>query len=148
MADGVLKTGVLIEPRFRKSGGIIRVTYETNPYDKATGLLRIVQKFSVILLTTKGSDKVRPWFGTYFPVLPQMNIGVKADLDIFVKDQVADAKSQFDILQSEDKSTLSPDDYLQDVKILGIEVVNTNNVVVSLRFISATDKSLEQALST
>ena len=148
MADGVLKTGVLIEPRFRKSGGIIRVTYETNPYDKATGLLRIVQKFSVILLTTKGSDKVRPWFGTYFPRLPQMNIGVKADLDIFVKDQVADAKSQFDVLQGEDKSTLSPDDYLQDVKILGVEVVNTNNVVVSLRFISATEQSLEQALST
>ena len=148
MADGVLKSGVLIEPRFRKSGGIIRVTYETNPYDKATGLLRIVQKFSVVLLTTKGSDKVRPWFGTYFSRLPQMNIGVKADLDIFVRDQVADAKSQFDILQGEDKSTLAPDDYLRDVKILGIEVVNTNNVVVSLRFISATEQSLEQALST
>ena len=148
MANGVLKSGVLMEPRFKKEGGITRVIYETNPYDKATGLLRIVQKFSVVLLTTKGSDTVRPWFGTLFSLLPQMNIGKKSDLDVFVRDQVNDARAQFDILQNEDRSTLSADDYLNNVEILGIEVVNTNNVVVSLRFTSATEQALEYSLSS
>ena len=77
-----------------------------------------------------------------------MNIGKKSDLDVFVRDQVNDARAQFDILQNEDRSTLSADDYLNNVEILGIEVVNTNNVVVSLRFTSATEQALEYSLSS
>lgn len=140
------KSGVLIEPRFKENRALCQVTFETNPYDIAQGLVRNIQKFMVIMLTTKGTDVIRPWFGTYFSSLPRTNIGSPADIKLFVKDQVADAQAQFIKLQGTDAKTLDAVDTVTNITISDIVITSTNKVAVYLLFTGGSQEAITVSL--
>ena len=141
------KSGVLIEPRFKENSALCQVSFETNPYDIAQGLIRNIQKFVIIMLTTKGTDLVRPWFGTYFSSLPRSNIGSVADIQLFVKDQVSDAQTQFFKLQSNDSSTLDLTDTVTNITLTDIVITDKNKIAVYLYFTGGNQESLSVSLT-
>jgi hypothetical protein len=141
MATTSYKRGVLMQPRLDASGNIVLVKYDTNPYQYAVGVIRSIQKFSVVLLTTKGTDPIRPWFGTLFSSLLKMNITNKTDLDVFVNDQVDDAKNQFFTLQNED-TTLIEVDRISNIKLVSVELSETGAISVTIRFYASSGDSV------
>lgn len=140
-----MKKSVLMTPGYDKNGYIIRSIFSTDPYDTAEGLLRITQKFAAILLTSKGTDSIRPWFGTRFNEIATGNIGDIAVLKMNIKAQVDDAYQQYVRLQDDDVG-LTKDDLLASVVVKDIIVNEDASVGVVLRFTSYTQRAIELSL--
>lgn len=128
-----MKKSVLMQPLLSYKRGTVRVIYETNPYGVAEGPLRSMQKYSVIALTTQGSDKLRPWFGTKLSEVPLMNVYNTKELELFIRDQVKEATRQFFLLQNGD-TTLSSEDVIDSIELKGVSIKNTNNILIEIRF--------------
>lgn len=132
-------SSLILNPRLEKNVGPMRLQYTLDPYDKADGPLRAMQKFSVILLTTVGSDPIRPWFGTYISRLCRMNIVDRTETRIFVKDQISEAIRQFFKLQSEEtkQNDQTVDDIITSIELVDLNLDDANQVYARIKFESA-----------
>lgn len=140
-----MKKGVLMQPKLSYRRGAVRVTYETNPYGIAEGPIRSMQKYAVIALTTKGSDSIRPWFGTRLSELPLMNMYNTTEVELFIKDEVKEATRQYFLLQNAEPN-LTPDDIIDSIELQGISINNRNNIVIVIRFYPLTGTAIALSL--
>jgi hypothetical protein len=139
-----MKAGVLIQPKLRY--GKTRIVYETNPYKLAEGVSRAMQRYSVIALTVKGSDSLRPWFGTALPDIPKMNVSDKKQLEILVRDQLKDAIDQFFILQQLEIETMQDEDIMDSIAIGEVTVTDSNGVHAQVIFYPRSGEAVDIAL--
>lgn len=132
-------SGLIINPRLEKNVGPVEVLYTLDPYDKAEGPVRAMQKFTVILMTTVGTDSFRPWFGTYISRLCRMNIINKTETQLFVRDQVSEAIRQFFKLQSEEyaQNTQTADDLITSIELLELTINDQNQIFLKIKFTPA-----------
>lgn len=132
-------SSLIINPRLEQNIGPVRLEYTLDPYDKAEGPLRAMQKFTVILLTTVGSDPIRPWFGTYISRLCRMNVVDRSETKIFVRDQISEAIRQFFKLQSEEaqQNTQTADDVITSIELVELDLNSANQISLRIKFESA-----------
>lgn len=133
-----MRRGLRIMNSFSKNN-VIRTSFGTDGSGVSEGLHSCIQRFIVILMTYKGTDSIRPWFGTYFPGIPKMNVINMSALELFVKEQVNEAREQFYRLENEDTSKLTDDDRLKSVEVVDMYINAQYRVVVKLHFTSYTD---------
>lgn len=129
-------SSLIMNPRLEPNVGPEKLNYTLDPYDKAEGPLRAMQKFAVILLTTVGSDPIRPWFGTYISRLCRMNVVDRTETKIFVRDQVSEAIRQFFKLQSEEatQNRQTADDVITSIELVDLDLSADNNVFLRIKF--------------
>ena len=129
-------SSLIMNPRLEPNVGPAKLNYTLDPYDKAEGPLRAMQKFAVILLTTVGSDPIRPWFGTYISRLCRMNVVDRTETKIFVRDQVSEAIRQFFKLQSEEatQNRQTADDVITSIELVDLDLSADNNVFLRIKF--------------
>lgn len=139
-------TSLMINPRLSTTKK--EVKYTIDPYDKAQGPVRAMQKFTVILLTTQGTDELHPWFGTELPSITRMNMANKEEIKLFVKDQVSSAISQFFRLQAGEakQNTQTVFDVITDIELVGIRVSQFNRLAIDIRFTPAKRESVIYSL--
>lgn len=142
-----MQRGIQMDPWFDVSGIPSRVLFQTNYYSEAVGVLPPIQRFATILLSTFGSDPVRPWLGTNFNQLPRMNIVNKEELHSFVSTEVDKAKVQFFTLQDEETDVLTQDDIISTIDLVGVEVLEGSRVVVNILFKPLTTEAINVALT-
>lgn len=132
-------SGLIMHPRLESNVGPQRVGYTLDPYDKVEGPLRAMQKFTVILMTSIGTDPLRPWFGTRISKLVRMNIIDLTETQVFIRDQVSDAIRQFFKLQNAENSqnTQTADDIITSIELISIDINNANQISLTIRFTSA-----------
>ena len=135
-----------MEPLMSYKRGKTRVTFETNPFLKAVGPIRSIQKYAVIALTTKGSDSLLPWFGTQLSQLPLMNMYNKTELTLFIKDEVASATKQFFTLQQNDADTLAQADVIDSIELISINISDAGNVSIEIMFYPLVGESIKYSL--
>lgn len=141
-----MKQSLRMEPKINAIGLRTKVTFETDPYSIATGALRNMQKYCAILLTTKGTDKLRPNFGTNLVDLQGMNIQTTSETRLFITDQINSANSQFFAIQNADR-TLLEDDIMLNVTLIDISISSTNKIIISLLFTPKTTKAITMSLN-
>lgn len=140
-----MKKGVLIQQRYNAKGVVTKVKYTINPYDSAQGLLRVVQRYAVILLTTKGTDPIRPWFGTNFNAILQSNISSTRQTELYVRDCVSDAQTQILDFQNSEVG-LNEDDKLQSVQLTNFTIDEDSHLIVTLKFTGYSKEAITVSL--
>jgi hypothetical protein len=140
-----MKTGVLMQPLLNYRLGTVRITYQTDPYLKAVGPIRSMQKYTVIALTTKGTDTLRPWFGTHLAQLPLMNMYNTAEVELFIRDEVKEATKQFFIIQNDD-TNLKSEDIIDSIELKSISINNRNNIAIEIMFYPLKGDSISLSL--
>lgn len=144
-----MKIGILIQPKLNKKHGTlgpVSVTYTTDPYNLAQGVIRSFQRFAAIALTTAGTDSIRPWLGTALPQLPKYNIHSAEEMRLFVRDEVRKAISQFFILQAQEISTYADIDIITAIDIVSVDIVNVNRISIKLQFTPKTLRAIVMSL--
>ena len=123
----------------KKDYGPEKVSYTLKPKYNVKGPSRSIQKFVVILMTTLGTDPIRPWFGTLLNKLYLMNVAKGDTTSAFVKEQVLSAISQYFRLQSEEAvqngAECTDDDKIQSIDVVSITVDAEHHVIATLRFV-------------
>ena len=129
-------SSLIINPRLEQNIGPVRLHYTLDPYDKAEGPIRAMQKLAVILMTTVGSDPIRPWFGTYISRLARMNVVDRTETKIFVRDQVSEAIRQFFKLQSEEsqQNNQTADDVISSIELVELDLNSNNEIFMRIKF--------------
>ena len=132
-------SGLLINPQLISNVGPKQLKYTLEPYNKSEGPLRAVQKFAVILMTTQGSDSIRPWFGTKLSRLSRMNIVDRVETELFIRDQVTEGIRQFFKLQSEEsiQNAQDADDLITSIELLDVNINEANQIYVRIKFTPA-----------
>lgn len=132
-------SGLIINPKLERGAGRVEVKYTLDPYTSAAGPVRAMQKFTVILMTTVGTDSFRPWFGTQLPKICRMNIVDKTETQIFIRDQVTEAIRQFFKLQNDEASqnTQTADDVITSIELIDLTISKANQVSLTIRFVPA-----------
>lgn len=140
--------GLLINPQLEKNVGKQLVTCTLNPYTTAEGPIRAMQKFLVILLTTVGSDSMRPWFGTYMPQMLHMNIVNRTETQLFVREQVSEAIRQFFKLQSNESTQNNQEaiDLISSIELTDLTISNSNQIFLNIKFTPAKQESIIYSL--
>lgn len=140
--------GLLINPQLEKNVGKKLVTCTLNPYTTAEGPIRAMQKFLVILLTTVGSDSMRPWFGTYMPQMLHMNIIDKTETQLFVREQVSEAIRQFFKLQSDEATQNNQEaiDLISSIELTDLTINNSNQIFLNIKFTPVKQESIIYSL--
>lgn len=140
--------GLLINPQLEKNVGKQLVTCTLNPYTTAEGPIRAMQKFLVILLTTVGSDSMRPWFGTYMPQMLHMNIVNRTETQLFIREQVSEAIRQFFKLQSGEatQNTQEAIDLISSIELTDLTINNSNQIFLNIKFTPAKQESIIYSL--
>lgn len=140
--------GLLINPQLEKNVGKQLVTCTLNPYVTAEGPIRAMQKFLVILLTTVGSDSMRPWFGTYMPQMLHMNIVNHTETQLFVREQVSEAIRQFFKLQSNESTQNNQEaiDLISSIELTDLTISNSNQIFLNIKFTPAKQESIIYSL--
>lgn len=141
-----MKKGVLMQPLLQYNKGRVSVAYETDPYGVAQGPIRAMQRYIVIVMSTLGTDALRPWFGTNLNALPSMNISSVAEIQLYVKDEIKSATAQFFRLQEEEASSTYPIDVIQSIELLNVEVSDTNNVRLDVMFYPLQSDSIKLSI--
>lgn len=129
-------SGLMINPRLQEVGNIQRVSYTFNPYDKSEGPIRAMQKLMVILLTTVGSDPIRPWFGTKLSRVCMMNTVSNEETKMLITDEVSEGIRQFFKLQSEEfnQNKQTANDVIKSVELLDITINDRRRVSLKIKF--------------
>lgn len=140
-----MKQGVLIQSRYKEDGTITKVKYEINPYDYASGLLLSVQRFAVILFTTKGTDPIRPWFGTKFNSIAHGNVGTTKTMELNIRDTIRDAHTQLMDFQNSE-ANLTDDDRIKTVDLVSFTIDESSRLIVTLMFTGYTDEAVTTSL--
>lgn len=140
--------GLLINPQLEKNVGKQLVTCTLNPYTTAEGPIRAMQKFLVILLTTVGSDSMRPWFGTYMPQMLHMNIIDKTETQLFIREQVSEAIRQFFKLQSDEATQNNQEaiDLISSIELTDLTINNSNQIFLNIKFTPVKQESIIYSL--
>lgn len=140
--------GLLINPQLEKNVGKQLVTCTLNPYTTAAGPIRAMQKFLVILLTTVGSDSMRPWFGTYMPQMLHMNIVNHTETQLFIREQVSEAIRQFFKLQSGEATQNNQEaiDLISSIELTDLTINNSNQIFLNIKFTPAKQESIIYSL--
>ena len=139
------KKSIMMHPLLLTTGILQRVSFETDPYTIAAGVLRNIQKYCVILLTNAGTDKLHPRFGTELACLPLMNIHSYAEIRLFISDQIKAASEQFFTIQNTDRG-LSAEDILISVELVSINITDTNKISIVLKFNPKTAEAITLSL--
>jgi hypothetical protein len=132
-------SGLLINPQLISNVGPKQLKYTLEPYKEAQGPLRAVQKFAIILMTTQGSDSLRPWFGTKMSRLSRMNIVDRVETELFIRDQVTEGVRQFFKLQAEEsvQNAQTADDLITSIELLEVDINTANQVSVVIKLTPA-----------
>ena len=132
-------SGLLINPQLISNVGLKQLKYTLEPYKEAQGPLRAVQKFAIILMTTQGSDSLRPWFGTKMSRLSRMNIVDRVETELFIRDQVTEGVRQFFKLQAEEsvQNAQTADDLITSIELLEVDINTANQVSVVIKLTPA-----------
>lgn len=132
-------SGLLINPQLISNVGPKQLKYTLEPYKEAQGPLRAVQKFAIILMTTQGSDSLRPWFGTKMSRLSRMNIVDRVETELFIRDQVTEGIRQFFKLQAEEsvQNAQTADDLITSIELLEVDINTANQVSVVIKLTPA-----------
>jgi phage baseplate assembly protein W len=140
--------GLLINPQLEKNVGKQLVTCTLNPYTTAEGPIRAMQKFLVILLTTVGSDSMRPWFGTYMPQMLHMNIVNRTETQLFIREQVSEAIRQFFKLQSGEATQNNQEaiDLISSIELKDLTINNSNQIFLNIKFTPVKQESIIYSL--
>lgn len=140
--------GLLINPQLEKNVGKQLVTCTLNPYITAEGPIRAMQKFLVILLTTVGSDSMRPWFGTYMPQMLHMNIVNRTETQLFIREQVSEAIRQFFKLQSGEATQNNQEaiDLISSIELTDLTINNSNQIFLNIKFTPIKQESIIYSL--
>ena len=140
--------GLLINPQLEKNVGKQLVTCTLNPYTTAEGPIRAMQKFLVILLTTVGSDSMRPWFGTYMPQMLHMNIVNRTETQLFIREQVSEAIRQFFKLQSGEATQNNQEaiDLISSIELKYLTINNSNQIFLNIKFTPVKQESIIYSL--
>lgn len=140
--------GLLINPQLEKNVGKQLVTCTLNPYTTAEGPIRAMQKFLVILLTTVGSDSMRPWFGTYMPQMLHMNIVNRTETQLFIREQVSEAIRQFFKLQSGEATQNNQEaiDLISSIELKNLTINNSNQIFLNIKFTPVKQESIIYSL--
>ena len=140
--------GLLINPQLEKNVGKQLVTCTLNPYTTAEGPIRAMQKFLVILLTTVGSDSMRPWFGTYMPQMLHMNIVNRTETQLFIREQVSEAIRQFFKLQSGEATQNNQEaiDLISSIELKDLTINNSNQIFLNIKFTPVKQESITYSL--
>lgn len=140
--------GLLINPQLEKNVGKQIVTCTLNPYTTAEGPVRAMQKFLVILLTTVGSDSMRPWFGTYMPQMLHMNIVNRTETQLFIREQVSEAIRQFFKLQSGEATQNNQEaiDLISSIELTDLTINNSNQIFLNIKFTPVKQESIIYSL--
>lgn len=140
--------GLLINPQLEKNVGKQLVTCTLNPYTTAEGPIRAMQKFLVILLTTVGSDSMRPWFGTYMPQMLHMNIVNRTETQLFIREQVSEAIRQFFKLQSREATQNNQEaiDLISSIELTDLTINNSNQIFLNIKFTPVKQESIIYSL--
>lgn len=140
--------GLLINPQLEKNVGKQLVTCTLNPYTTAEGPIRAMQKFLVILLTTVGSDSMRPWFGTYMPQMLHMNIVNRTETQLFIREQVSEAIRQFFKLQSGEATQNNQEaiDLISSIELRDLTINNSNQIFLNIKFTPVKQESIIYSL--
>ncbi len=140
--------GLLINPQLERNIGKQLITCTLNPYTTAEGPIRAMQKFLVILLTTVGSDSMRPWFGTYMPQMLHMNIVNRTETQLFVREQVSEAIRQFFKLQSNETTQNNQEaiDLISSIELTDLTISNSNQIFLNIKFTPVKQESIIYSL--
>lgn len=140
--------GLLINTQLEKNVGKQLVTCTLNPYTTAEGPIRAMQKFLVILLTTVGSDSMRPWFGTYMPQMLHMNIVNRTETQLFIREQVSEAIRQFFKLQSGEATQNNQEaiDLISSIELKDLTINNSNQIFLNIKFTPVKQESIIYSL--
>jgi phage baseplate assembly protein W len=94
----------------------------TNTPRKITGIQKVAQTFFQILMSTRGSDVLRPNRGTKFSALALYanRVGTAASIESELVDEVADAEAQVKYILNSSSSDLSSQ--LNRIQVLAIDV--------------------------
>ena len=132
-------SGLLINPQLISNVGPKQLKYTMEPYKMAEGPLRAVQKFSVILMTTQGSDTLRPWFGTKLSRLSRMNIVDRVETELFIRDQVTEGIRQFFKLQAEEstQNAQTANDLITSIELMEVAINDANQIYVVIKLTPA-----------
>lgn len=103
--------------------GQVLFEFEETPR-KITGIQKVAQTFLRVLFTSKGSDVLRPFFGTLFPVLVLGANKMESDreFEINVSSSIKDAEDQTKKLLN--GTGLDPASQLAKITQLGVNSVN------------------------
>lgn len=94
----------------------------TNTPRKITGIQKVAQTFLVTLMTTRGSDVLRPTRGTKFSALAMYanRTGLGSNIEAELVDEITDAEAQVKYILNRSTSDLSSQ--LDRVQVLAIDV--------------------------
>lgn len=94
----------------------------TNTPRKITGIQKVAQTFLLTLMTTRGSDALRPNKGTKFSALAMYanRVGTAANVEAELVDEVTDAEAQVKYILN--RSTDDLTSQLDRVQVLAIDV--------------------------
>ena len=129
-----MKRGILMEPYLQEGSGYKLIAFETDPYSYAVGPIRAVQKFSVICLTSVGTDPLNPKFGTNIPRIARSTTSDKGALQALIKKEINSAIDQFFRLQAKEIDQLTDHDRITRITLESVEVDNLNKVRISVSF--------------
>lgn len=89
---------------------------------KITGIQKVAQTFFQVLMTTQGSDLLRPYRGTKFPQLAMYanRVGSASNIEAELIDEVANAETQVKYILNTSGSDAS--NQLNRVQVLAIDV--------------------------
>lgn len=140
--------GLILTTRLEQNVGKQLVTSTLDPYTTAEGPIRAMQKFMVILLTTVGTDSLRPWFGTYMPQMLHMNIVNRTETQLFVRDQISEAIRQFFKLQSDEavQNNQEANDLITSIELVDLSINTSNQINASIKFTPAKQSSIIYSL--
>jgi len=112
------------------------INYTLDSYSVTKGPLRSMQKFVVILQTERGSDPIRPWFGTKIANINLMNIVNKTELELFLRSECSSAISQFFKLQEEEstQSAQTGYDIIEGLELLKVKIDESNTISLVFKF--------------
>lgn len=129
-----MKRGVLIEPYVQEGSGYKLISFETDPYSYAVGPIRAVQKFSIICLTSVGTDPLNPKFGTNIPRIARSTTSDKGALQALIKKEINSAIDQFFKLQAKEVDQLTDYDRITRITLESVDVDAFNKVQISVSF--------------
>ncbi len=94
----------------------------TNTPRKITGIQKVAQTFLLTLMSTRGSDALRPTRGTNFSAIAMYanRVGTAANVEAELVDEIADAESQVKYILNSSSTDLSSQ--LDRVQVLAIDV--------------------------
>jgi len=125
------KKGVMVISDLDNYPGFQEVMYEASAVEHATGPSRVFQKLSVILLTTRGTDKLNPTFGTNLNQVARSNMYDLNLTKVKVRREVKDGIQQFFDIQRKDTHT-SADDIIDAIEIESIDIDAKNKIIIVL----------------